>query len=218
MKIKEVYEIILDLYEKGSLCNLCQANANKGLTGLILEKMSGLPNSTKKLDCDDGDLKTHRVITLKDGTLQVKETMALSMFNLSHVVENSFETSDYSKKLETLVVAPNTKDEKTGLISVHKPKLVRLKKDYPVFWEQIKLDYETIREYAKKGTKLTASQGILMQTRTKGSANSTTRAFYLLAPLVAAFYDDVASSNIKHKIRKEWWKNYNEQTEKGCAA
>jgi len=54
---------------------------NKGEVGVLLEKLTGIPQSSACLDCEDGELKVFPVKRNKAGKLIPKETIAVTMIN-----------------------------------------------------------------------------------------------------------------------------------------
>jgi len=209
VQLAELYDTISQLKNEGILTEFCKRNVNKGLSGLIIEQLSGLDNSSKNVDCEDGDLKTFKVDLTLNNTLKTKETIAISMINREEIIKNSFFESKYWKKISRVLFLPNY-TEKSGFISVGLPVIADFTLDInKVFREQLELDYNEVRDIFIQGgqiTDLTGSMGILMQPRTKGSANSISRAFYFLPHLAAYFCSDVTPGRINVKKRNNFWK------------
>lgn len=154
---------------------------NKGWAGHVIERYLGLPiNSSQSPNFGSWELKTISLKYLKNKTLTIKETMAITMIDAYNVERTKFEDSHLLNKLQKIVIAARIwegQDEKRSLLySVGTFDLTD-----PVIYKQIKADYDTVRNaIINKGFEsLTGSMGAYIQPRTKGSGHgSTTRAFY----------------------------------------
>ncbi len=161
---------------------------NKGWAGQTIERYLGLPlNNWREADFRTWDLKLVALKRRPDGTLQVKETMALTMINSADLQAREFEDSHLLNKMRRLVVIgrvwESTKEESSRLVAVTQFDL-----SDPKIYAQVKADYDYIRRTAKeKGfSSLNGRMGVLLQPRTKGAGNgSTTRAFYARTAFVA---------------------------------
>ncbi len=118
-----------------------------------------------------------------DGTLRVKESMAITMIEPAEVLANRFEDSHLYDKLRSLIVVArvfeNVEDTSSILHSAAEFDL-----DNPSIRKQVEEDYEAIREIIQtKGVDaLTGDTGQYVQARTKGRGHgSTSRAFYARA-------------------------------------
>ena len=152
---------------------------NKGLPGVFLEQMLGIPQSSACLDCEDGELKMFPVKRLKNGQIVPKETIAVTMLSPEHLREHSFEESKCRKKMGRMLLVPyeRTGDEiqymRPVIIDLSDPRYADL---YKIFEE----DYETIRRQFVESGVLESKTGKMLQNRTKGAGHgSTSRAFYL---------------------------------------
>ena len=161
---------------------------NKGWAGHVIEQYLGLPqNSRQAPDFGSWELKVVPLAHVADGTLRVKESMAITMIEAAEVVANRFEDSHLYDKLRSLVLVArifeNVADTSSILHSAAEFDL-----DQPSIRGQVEADYEAIREIIKtKGLDaLTGETGKYVQARTKGRGHgSTSRAFYARASFVA---------------------------------
>ena len=223
--IKEAFDLITEAYEAGELENFCKSTINKGLPGLLLEKALGIPASGANIDCSDGEIKTFQVKKLACGTLKTDQTIAVSMVNSCYVKEHDFDNSKYAEKLKTVLFVPKWK-ESNGMVSIGRPKLVCLAKEYPVLWQRIRNDYNMIRDMMIQGEIVSGSHGIILQSRTKGAGHgSTSRSFYLMPHFLPELFTDMKGTKLTMRTpeRKIWWDEYkeqktNEQTEARQAA
>ena len=164
---------------------------NKGWKGLVLERLAGLSNNNSKAPNGLGyELKSVSFYN-KNGILSPKETMAITMINPKELIEEDFFNSHCWAKLKTIVfcaVAWHGKNAQNAELL----KVVSL--DFSETDElimEIKADYDFIRnKLITQGFKsLTGKDGKWIQARTKGSKNSTTRAFYSRPKLVAKIFE-----------------------------
>jgi DNA mismatch repair endonuclease MutH len=161
---------------------------NKGWAGQVIEQYLGLPqNSLQAPDFGSWELKVVPLARAADGTLRVKESMAITMIEPTEVLANKFEDSHLYDKLKTMIVVArifeNVEDTSSILHSAAEFDL-----DNPLIRKQVEADYETIREIIRlKGVEvLTGDTGKYVQARTKGRGHgSTSRAFYVRALFVA---------------------------------
>ena len=154
--------------------------ANKGKPGNYLEQLTGIPQSSECLDCIDGEVKVFPLKKLRTGTIAPKETIAVCMINKDDLVANEFyESRCYKKLSNVLFVGYYREDDK---ITYMQPTLFDLDTHNEIK-EQLKNDYDTIREYFMKNSTLEGSSklGVYLQNRTKGKGGNApkTRAFYL---------------------------------------
>jgi DNA mismatch repair protein MutH len=169
---------------------------NKGWAGHVIERYLGLPiNSAQAPNGGSWELK---VVPLKmrNGVVQVKETMAITMIDPHEVALKEFEDSHLLNKMrKKLVVAwvfESVQDTRGLLYSVTEFDL-----DDPRIYALVKADYNTVRDairaYGDKHEdlergflQLTGKMGVLVQPRTKGAGHgSTSRAFYARTQFVA---------------------------------
>ena len=154
---------------------------HKGWAGHVLERYLGLLiNSAQSPNFGSWELKVVPLKRLINGTITVKETMAITMIDPYNVRVTPFENSHLLEKLKKAVICARLFESKAEARSL----LVRVAAfdldDYAVY-EQVRRDYEETRiciiehgfEY------LTGKMGTLVQPRTKGLGHgSISRAFY----------------------------------------
>src|SRR5882672_8599209 len=161
---------------------------NKGWAGQVIEHYLGLPqNSLQAPDFGTWELKVVPVIPGLEGTVLVKESMAITMIEPAEVVANKFTDSHLYDKLRSMIVVArifeNVEDSSSVLHSAAEFDL-----DNPSIRAQVEADYEAIRAIIRtQGVEeLTGDTGKYVQARTKGRGHgSTSRAFYARALLVA---------------------------------
>ena len=141
----------------------------------------------QKPDFGDWDLKVVPLVRTPQGTLSVKETMAITMIDPKEVKETPFEHSHLLDKLRALLVCGrewvDEKDTRSVLLKVGAFDL----RDGETF-KQVQADYElvqkTLREAGEDG--LTGWMGNLVQPRTKGPGHGVrSHAFYARTFFVA---------------------------------
>jgi len=154
---------------------------NKGWAGHVLERFLGLPiNSSRSPNFGSWELKLIPLHRLKNGSLSVKETMAITMIDSYNVKETPFENSHLFAKMKKMVVCARifeSKEEKHSILY----KVQAFDMGDQELFRQIKSDYEETRQAIINNgfQSLTGAMGVLIQPRTKGSGNgSKTRAFY----------------------------------------
>jgi len=161
---------------------------NKGWAGQVIERYLGLPqNSLQAPDFGTWELKVVPLRRLPDGTVRVKESMAVTMLEPAEVIASKFEDSHLYDKLRSMIVVArifeNVQETTSILHSAAKFDL-----DNPAIYKQVKEDYEAIRQTIRsKGILLlTGETGRYIQARTKGRGHgSTSHAFYARAAFVA---------------------------------
>jgi len=161
---------------------------NKGWAGLVIERYLGLPqNSRQAPDFGTWELKVVPLRRAPDGTLRVKESMAITMLEPTEVLASEFEDSHLYDKLRSMVVVSrvyeSSREEHSMLHAAADFDL-----DNAIVRAQVKADYETIREQIRSRgiDSVTGDLGKLVQARTKGRGHgSTTRAFYARPRFVA---------------------------------
>jgi DNA mismatch repair protein MutH len=161
---------------------------NKGWAGLVIERYLGLPqNSRQEPDFGAWELKVVPLRPAPDGTLRVKESMAITMLEPTEVLANEFENSHLYDKLRSMVVVSRiyeNSEERHSMLHA----AAEFDLDNAKIRAQVKIDYETIREQIRRHgiDAVTGDLGNLVQARTKGRGHgSTTRAFYARPKFVA---------------------------------
>lgn len=153
---------------------------NKGWAGQVIEHYLGLPqNSLQAPDFGTWELKVVPLCRATDGTVRVKESMAITMIEPAEIVANKFEDSHLYDKLRSVIVVArifeNVEDTSSILHSAAEFDL-----DNPAIYKQVRRDYEEIRALirAQGIQSLTGETGKYVQARTKGRGHgSTSRAF-----------------------------------------
>jgi len=161
---------------------------NKGWAGQVIEHYLGLPqNSLQAPDFGTWELKVVPLRRADDGTVTVKESMAITMIEPDEVLSSRFKDSHLYDKLRSVVVVArifeNVEDTSSILHSAAEFDL-----DNPAIYKQVEQDYEAIRGIIRAGgiDSLTGDTGKYVQARTKGRGHgSTSRAFYARASFVA---------------------------------
>lgn len=155
---------------------------NKGWAGHVIERHLGLPiNSTQSPDFGSWELKVVPLKYLKNGTLVFKETMAITMIDRQHVIDNPFRTSHLLEKLRRALIVTRTVGDDALLPSyIHAAESVDLEGE---LYEAVAEDYEEVRACVNDPDRgfeaLTGRMGRYIQPRTKGQGHgSTSRAFY----------------------------------------
>lgn len=161
---------------------------NKGWAGHVIERFLGLAqNSLQSPDFGLWELKVVPLHRAGDGTVRVKESMAITMIETAEVVANNFADSHLYDKVRSMIVVARIFESVADTVSIlHSAAEFDL--DDPSIRKQVETDYETIREIIRtKGVDaLTGDTGKYVQARTKGRGHgSTSRAFYARASFVA---------------------------------
>lgn len=161
---------------------------NKGWAGQVIEHYLGLPqNSLQAPDFGTWELKVVPLRRAADGTVKVKESMAITMIEPAEVLASEFRDSHLYDKLRSVIVVArifeNVEETSSVLHSAAEFDL-----DTPTIYKQVEQDYEAIRDVIRKTgiESLTGDTGKYVQARTKGRGHgSTSRAFYARPLFVA---------------------------------
>ena len=174
--IASIYEKILPLVNKEYTLPV---TANKGLPGIFLEDLLGIPHTSNCLDCSDGELKLFPVKKLKNGELVPKETIAITMLSKDELTANDFNASKCCKKMSRMMIVPYYR---TGdSICYMSPTIIdRSSSDFTELYNIFEADYNAIRQNFLENGILESNTGTFLQNRTKGPGHgSSSRAFYL---------------------------------------
>lgn len=157
----------------------CPVQINKGMAGILMERLAGIPQTSNTIDCLDGEVKSFPLKTLKNGRIVPKETVAVTMVQPESLLSVPFAESNAYKKLARTLYLPLKREGDT--VVLQKPVLHVIEPGTPLF-AQLEADYNAICAVYRDTKTLTGSTelGKYLQTRTKGAGHGTTsRAFYL---------------------------------------
>lgn len=159
---------------------------NKGWAGQTLERHLGVPlNSRQQPDFSDWELKGVSLTVDRMGMPRAKETMAITMFNASHVIATPFAQSHLRQKLRRMLVVGWVADQfnpvSATIVCAEPFNLL------PHVEALVKADYDRIRGLLRvygDGV-VTGRVGEWVQARPKGPGRgSTSRAFYARQRLI----------------------------------
>jgi DNA mismatch repair protein MutH len=161
---------------------------NKGWAGQVIERYLGLPqNSLQAPDFGSWELKVVPVMPGLEGTVLVKESMAITMIEPAEVVASRFSDSHLYDKLRSMIVVARVFQDVLET-SAYLHSAAEFDLDNPAIRRQVEADYEAIREIIRTNgvAALTGETGKYVQARTKGRGHgSTSRAFYARPAFVA---------------------------------
>ncbi len=160
---------------------------NKGWAGHVIERYLGLPiNSAQSPNFGSWELKTICLKYLRDRTLTVKETMAITMIDPYNVERTKFENSHLFAKMQKIVIVARIWESQLERKSILYATTTFDLGDTEIF-NQVKADYDLVREtiITKGFSALSGKLGVYIQPRTKGAGHgSTSRAFYARVPFL----------------------------------
>lgn len=187
--LAEKYEITVFSDKSGEL------KLNKGWAGQTVERYLGIPiNSSRSPNLGSWELKVVPLVR-KNGTWQVKETMAITMLDEFEVKNKKFEQSHLFQKIGKLITVArhwhSSEETRSEVLLCNAFELTGT-----VLYESVYRDYMEIRDALLQNKQLTGRMGEFVQPRTKGPGHgSTSRAFYARKPLVKHIIGlDVAAS------------------------
>ncbi len=189
IKLKQIENVdLVPLARKYDVTIWKGEKKNKGWAGHVLERYLGLPiNSAQSPNFGSWELKIVPLKRLADGTIAVKETMAITMIDPFNVKATPFEESHLLAKLKKAVICARmfeSQEEKRSVLV----RVAAFDLDDRSIYEQVKRDYEETRRcIIERGFEhLTGAMGVLVQPRTKGAGHgSTSRAFYARTQFIA---------------------------------
>src|SRR5256886_8284347 len=153
---------------------------NKGWAGLVIEHYLGLPqNSRQEPDFGTWELKVVPLRRAPDGTLRVKESMAITMLEPAEVLANKFEDSHLYDKLRSMVVVSRVYESAQEQHSIlHAAAEFDLAN--PKIHDQVVADYEAIRRQIHAGgiDSITRDLGKIVHARSKGRGHRRTSLAY----------------------------------------
>lgn len=189
---KYIGKDLAELAPRFGINSYLNGKQNKGWKGLVLERLAGL--QTNVLKAPNGLTYELKSVSFheKNGMLEPKETMAITMINPEELKNNSFFESHCWAKLKTIIFCAVQWDGKNAKGS----KLLRVASlDFAEdddLIKEIKADYDFIRaKLIKDGfSALTGKDGKWIQARTKGPGHgSISRAFYARTGLVKTIFE-----------------------------
>ena len=163
----------------------CPRTRNKGAAGILLEKLTGIPQSSTHIDCSDGEVEVFPLKRKVKGELVPKETIAVTMMNAEKLEkEDDFVQSGCGTKLKRMLIIPYLREG--NFVTFYRPIEFFLEGRA---LEELKKDYDGIRDTCMKTGILESRIGTYMQSRTKGAGRSArkTRAFYLKKEFINEF-------------------------------
>ena len=168
---------------------------NKGWKGQVVEKLAGLDGDNKQAPNGLGFECKSTAFVVKKDTIIAKETMAITMFDEKDF-DLPFLESHFWAKLKVLIFCAISWDRpfsETGtLLKISTFQTLDL--DEGDLYKKLESDYNLIIDYFKKCKKdrieVHTISGELVQVRTKGSKNTTSRAFYAQKPFVNKIFNN----------------------------
>ena len=159
-----------------------EGRKNKGWAGHVIERFLGLPlSSAQAPNFGSWELKMCSLKYLRDGSLTVKETMAITMIDPHNVANTQFENSHLLVKLRKAVIAARiwiSQQEESSVLHT----VVTFDLGNSDVYNQIRDDYNVARNAIISGglDALKSEMGKYIQPRTKGPGHKPkkTRAFY----------------------------------------
>lgn len=159
-----------------------EGKKNKGWAGRVIERFLGLPlSSAQAPNFGSWELKMCSLKYLKNGSLTVKETMAITMIDPYNVANTEFENSHLLTKLRKAVIAARiwiSKQEESSMLH----SVVTFDIGNSEVYNQVRDDYNVARNAIISGglDGLKSEMGKYIQPRTKGPGHKPkkTRAFY----------------------------------------
>ena len=149
-----------------------------------MERYLGLPlNCSQSPNLGSWELKVVPLVK-KNGSWDVKETMAITMLDKHEVKQKRFDESHLFQKMGKLItVARHWHSKAEPCSEVILCNAFELRDT--VLYESVYRDYVEIRNAIRRDITLAGSMGKWIQPRTKGSGHgSNSRAFYARKPLV----------------------------------
>ena len=179
-------DVMTRCHTLGNIVFHLPTTSNKGLAGLLLEKCTGIPQSSACLDCDDGEVKLYPLKRLKrngkygkSGELVPKETVAITMLDTEKLETTSWEDSKLKKKIAQLLFVAYLRDG-DNITFKYMHHMCDTNPIHREYYDTFANDYRAIQEHYKTTGTITGRIGKHIQSRTKGAGGGApkTRAFY----------------------------------------
>lgn len=172
-RIADSYHQSVTVWKDGKL--------NKGWAGHTIERYLGIPiNSSRSPNLGSWELKVVPLKRRTDGSLVLKETMAITMLDPFEVLERAFHESHLHTKLRKIIAVSRIREDNEESRSICE-RVHAFDLEETALYEEVALDYEEIRRAIRERGfhSLTGRMGVYIQPRTKGAGHgSTSRAFY----------------------------------------
>lgn len=172
-RIADSYHQSVTVWKDGKL--------NKGWAGHTIERYLGIPiNSSRSPNLGSWELKVVPLAWRTDGSLVLKETMAITMLDPDEVLEREFEKSHLYTKLRKIIAVSRIREDREESRSICE-RIHAFDLEETALCDAVARDYEEIRTAIRERGfhSLTGRMGVYVQPRTKGAGHgSTSRAFY----------------------------------------
>ena len=172
-RIADSYHQSVTVWKDGKL--------NKGWAGHTIERYLGIPiNSSRNPNLGSWELKVVPLTRRSDGSLVLKETMAITMLDPDEVLERPFEQSHLFTKLRKIIAVSRIREDREESRSICE-RVHAFDLEETALYDVVAQDYEEIRTAIRDWGfhSLTGRMGVYIQPRTKGAGHgSTSRAFY----------------------------------------
>ena len=178
---QSITDIFLKINRIVGIAYILPKTGNKGLPGIFLEELLGIPQTSNCLDCSDGELKTFPVKRLKSGNLVPKESIAVTMLSTEELRLCEFQSSKCCKKMSRMLLVPYLRTNDT--VRYLAPRILdREAEDCAELYAALEADYSEIRaQYLDSGI-LKSRTGKFLQNK-----GGRTRLYFqsiLLAPRI----------------------------------
>ena len=198
--VNEAIEIILK--NISNKIHTITVDKNKGNVGHYIEEKIGIPKNSDCLDLADGEIKAFPLKKNKTyEKLVPKESIAITMIgDREELKKINFNDSRLCKKTGQIIFIPYLRKGTTVLIfepvicgNINNDKIKNI----------IKKDFDEIQQKLCQENKIESKTGEYVQSRTKGSKNSKTRAFYFKTKFINEFLINkiTYTEDIKEKIK-----------------
>ncbi len=179
-----VVQALVKIKELSNKIHILPLSSNKGGVGHFIELSIGLQLNSNCLDLTDGEIKAFPLKKNKTSdVLSPKETIAITMTDREKLKEEFFCDSRLLKKISRVIFVPYFRKGTKVLIFdpifiEHKVSSVKNINPNNELFNKIKKDYDLIQKMLNDNNRIESKYGELIQSRTKGAKNSTSRAYY----------------------------------------